>query len=139
MGGRAGLLSVFVVCIERPCRCLGAASGGVCRQPADAACMPHAAPMQERWLGGNASTALAGGSGGLFLRPCATTEAHMLDILRRQAGEVPRLPRPLALSLGQQQGDEQQQQQQQRTSGGPVSAEQEFLAWCVLVGGCCAT
>ena len=68
--------------------------------------------------------------GALFLRPCATTEAHMLGILRRQ-GQAPRLPRALALGGGAEQ-------LRHRGNGGSGSEahdvglpgpEHEFLAW----------
>lgn len=88
---------------------------------------------QARWLGLAGSTATAvrsGAGGGLFLRPCATTEAHMLEVLRRQ-GQPPRLPRALALGLGA--GEAQQGGGSSGGSGGddwaPASPEQEFLAW----------
>lgn len=77
-------------------------------------------------VGGSGTAALRSvAGGGLFLRPCATTEAHMLDILRRErererAGEeVTRrgsgggVGLPLRHALPQ----------------GAAAAEQEFLAW----------
>lgn len=65
---------------------------------------------QARWLGGNDTSVHAVNGGGLFLRPCAATEAHMLDILRREPSQLPR-----ALPVPVQQG--------------AATAEQEFLAW----------
>lgn len=121
---------------------------------------------QARWLGSNSSAVDAVGGGGLFLRPCATTEAHMLDVLHRQR-QPPRAPvlgfgqqlaRQAAALTGQpydeeQQGDSaqaqriggasqqrRQQEEQQRDGGGDVvavGAEQEFLAWCAFEGAAC--
>ena len=92
--------------------------------------LPH---PQAQWLGGKDSTALHAVSGGaLFLRPCATTEANMLNILRRQ-GQPPRLPRALALGGGAEQlrhsrsgGGSSGNNAQDAGLAGP---EHEFLAW----------
>ncbi len=88
---------------------------------------PHSASAQARWLGGNASAVLdAVSGGGLFLRPCATTEAHMLDILRRER----RAEAAAAAAAGRSGGG--------GVAGlplrhmlpqGAAAAEQEFLAW----------
>ena len=99
---------------------------------------PGARP-QARWLGGNDTAAVRAVSGGaLFLRPCATTEAHMLAILRRQ-GQPPRLPRALALGGGAVGGGVHAPEQLAAGSGGGSGSgaheaglagpEQEFLAW----------
>ncbi len=88
--------------------------------------MPPICLCQARWLGGNASAVLdAVSGGGLFLRPCATTEAHMLNILRRE-----RRAEAAAAAAGRSGGG--------GASGlplrhmlpqGAAAAEQEFLAW----------
>ncbi len=93
--------------------------------------------LQARWLGGKDSAALHAVSGGaLFLRPCATTEAHMLSILRRQ-GQPPRLPRALALGGGAEQLRHSRSGGGGSSGGGSGEAqdaglagpEHEFLAW----------
>ncbi|PRW57962.1 glycosyl transferase [Chlorella sorokiniana] len=90
---------------------------------------------QARWLGGKDSAALHAVSGGaLFLRPCATTEAHMLSILRRQ-GQPPRLPRALALGGGGEQlrhsrnGGSRGGSNAEAQDAGLAGPEHEFLAW----------
>lgn len=113
------------------CRSAAAAATSQCAYPClTAACtLPH---LQARWLGSKDSAALRALSGGaLFLRPCPTTEAHMLGILRRQ-GQPPRLPHALALGGG----TERQHSSSGGSSGsheaqdaGPAGPEHEFLAW----------
>ncbi|KAI3425708.1 hypothetical protein D9Q98_007684 [Chlorella vulgaris] len=70
---------------------------------------------QARWLGSNHSALHAVSGGALFLRPCAATEAHMLDILSRGGGEAQPQLRRAALPAQVAQGD--------------AAAEQEFLSW----------
>ncbi|KAL4457270.1 hypothetical protein ABPG75_012135 [Micractinium tetrahymenae] len=81
---------------------------------------------QARWLGGNASAVLrAVSGGGLFLRPCATTEAHMLDILRRE-----RRAEAAAAAAGHGSGSGAAGLPLRQTlPQGAAAAEQEFLAW----------
>jgi hypothetical protein len=72
---------------------------------------------QARWLRGNDTAAVRAVSGGaLFLRPCAATEAHLLDLLARGerggkggagGGDGGGLP-----------------------TGGGRGTEQELLSWC---------
>lgn len=83
---------------------------------------------QARWLRGNDTAAVGAVSGGaLFLRPCAATEAHLLDLLARgerggksggRGGGGATLP---------------------GGGGGSTAAEQELLSWCVSgwLAGCC--
>jgi hypothetical protein len=70
---------------------------------------------QARWLGSNHSALHAVSGGALFLRPCAATEAHMLDILSRGGGEAQPQLRRGALPAQVAQGD--------------AAAEQDFLSW----------
>ncbi|EFN55609.1 hypothetical protein CHLNCDRAFT_133736 [Chlorella variabilis] len=74
---------------------------------------------QARWLGGNDTAVHAVSGGALFLRPCAATEAHMLDILARPKGgaAAAALPRRAALPGQAVQG------------AAGVEQEQDFLAW----------
>lgn len=62
--------------------------------------------------------------GGLFLRPCATTEAHMLDILRRE-----RRAEAAAAAAGRGAGGGAAAGLPLRRTLPQAAAEQEFLAW----------